>query len=498
MKHLTTDKLLSLGMALHADKRTMEHRVRSIFARRRSAWFASLAGIILCGVIGVLGFTTACQPAVETATETPQITDSQETEVVAESKDESTSLIRQLNIPRTASFDVKTANGSTLSFQNIPVQIPDTDTFYEIALKAKQFDEKAAELLANTLCEGDLGFIPAFSESTKAYYRKVIERLKEQIATGILDSKYETVADVEAAIKELEEEIPTLPDAFAFQDPEYVFDHGEIRVWSTPDHAILRELSVVKSNVAAKTHARYMFDTGEYNWLYSLEGDWIYGTYAYEYDAERVQSAFEANGQAAKKIMDKLQLNEAYACVGTRTVMDEQNVPVHEFIFTKRMDGAMVPYVSTIYLYGSDKEATIMESVRIWTRGDEVLMFVWKSPSEIGEALSEPLELVPFKQIIENAKTALEAWTTTDAIQDLEISRITLGYMRVPNPTTNIAEKLIPVWDFYGSCKIPDKDQDEYVEDEYIGICGFDSLLTINAVTGEPIRRDGKMTRALS
>jgi len=125
-------------------------------------------------------------------------------------------------------------------------------------------------------------------------------------------------------------------------------------------------------------------------------------------------------------------------------------------------------------------------------------MFVWKSPSEIGEALSEPLELVPFKQIIENAKTALEAWTTTDAIQDLEISRITLGYMRVPNPTTNIAEKLIPVWDFYGSCKIPDKDQDEYVEDEYIGICGFDSLLTINAVTGEPIRRDGKMTRALS
>jgi len=67
MKHLTTDKLLSLGMALHADKRTMEHRVRSIFARRHSAWFASLAAIVLCGMIGVLGFTTACQPAEEEA-----------------------------------------------------------------------------------------------------------------------------------------------------------------------------------------------------------------------------------------------------------------------------------------------------------------------------------------------------------------------------------------------------------------------------------------------
>jgi len=66
MKHITTDKLLSLGMALHADKRTMEHRVRSIFARRHSAWFASVAAVVLCGAIGVLGFTTACQPAEET------------------------------------------------------------------------------------------------------------------------------------------------------------------------------------------------------------------------------------------------------------------------------------------------------------------------------------------------------------------------------------------------------------------------------------------------
>ena len=66
MKQFTTDKLLSLGMALHADKRTMEHRVRSIFARRHSAWFASVAAVVLCGAIGVLGFTTACQPAEET------------------------------------------------------------------------------------------------------------------------------------------------------------------------------------------------------------------------------------------------------------------------------------------------------------------------------------------------------------------------------------------------------------------------------------------------
>ena len=37
MKQRSTDQLLTLGMALTTDRRTMERRVRGVFARKRSA-----------------------------------------------------------------------------------------------------------------------------------------------------------------------------------------------------------------------------------------------------------------------------------------------------------------------------------------------------------------------------------------------------------------------------------------------------------------------------
>ena len=59
---LSTDRLLSLGMALYADKKTMERRIHGIFARPRSAAGAVLASILLTASLGFACFTTACQP----------------------------------------------------------------------------------------------------------------------------------------------------------------------------------------------------------------------------------------------------------------------------------------------------------------------------------------------------------------------------------------------------------------------------------------------------
>ena len=64
---LSTDRLLTLGMALYADKKTMEQRIHGIFARPRSATGALLASILLTATLGLACFTTACQPAREQA-----------------------------------------------------------------------------------------------------------------------------------------------------------------------------------------------------------------------------------------------------------------------------------------------------------------------------------------------------------------------------------------------------------------------------------------------
>lgn len=67
---MPTERLLTLGMALTADKRTMERRVRGIFARRTSARAAKVGALALCLLLGAACFTTACQPQAADAGET--------------------------------------------------------------------------------------------------------------------------------------------------------------------------------------------------------------------------------------------------------------------------------------------------------------------------------------------------------------------------------------------------------------------------------------------
>ncbi len=63
--HYTTEELCSLGMALSADRITMEQRIRGIFARKKSALSAAAAAVLLAGVVGIGCFTTACRPVLD-------------------------------------------------------------------------------------------------------------------------------------------------------------------------------------------------------------------------------------------------------------------------------------------------------------------------------------------------------------------------------------------------------------------------------------------------
>ena len=62
MKQQSTDRLLTLGMALYSDKRSMERRVRGVFARKRSTKGTILLALMLALALALGSFTTACQP----------------------------------------------------------------------------------------------------------------------------------------------------------------------------------------------------------------------------------------------------------------------------------------------------------------------------------------------------------------------------------------------------------------------------------------------------
>lgn len=67
------------------------------------------------------------------------------------------------------------------------------------------------------------------------------------------------------------------------------------------------------------------------------------------------------------------------------------------------------------------------------------------------------------------------------------IKRITLGYSRIYDPTTdNDAGLLVPVWDFIGGFDTTD---DEYVSKNN-GEYSNQSFMTINAIDGTVINRE--------
>ena len=70
-KSRTTDQLLTLGMALTTDRRTMERRVRGVFARKKSAKGIVALSLVLVLALGFGAFTTACQPGKAAVVLTP-------------------------------------------------------------------------------------------------------------------------------------------------------------------------------------------------------------------------------------------------------------------------------------------------------------------------------------------------------------------------------------------------------------------------------------------
>ena len=64
----TTEEILSLGLGLSADKKTMEERVRGVFSRRHSTALAAAVAFVIVALALLLCFTTVLRP-VKTADE---------------------------------------------------------------------------------------------------------------------------------------------------------------------------------------------------------------------------------------------------------------------------------------------------------------------------------------------------------------------------------------------------------------------------------------------
>ena len=84
----TTEELLSLGMALHADRETMETRIRGIFSREKSMRIAAVTAVALTMALAIACFTTACLPVTRSAAEAEKLPTASPEVIIADTAEE--------------------------------------------------------------------------------------------------------------------------------------------------------------------------------------------------------------------------------------------------------------------------------------------------------------------------------------------------------------------------------------------------------------------------
>ncbi len=176
----------------------------------------------------------------------------------------------------------------------------------------------------------------------------------------------------------------------------------------------------------------------------------------------------------------------------------------YAFHYTRYLDGVPITYTVAS---GGAKMNTENDAVRwgyemldIYVTKDGIDEINFANQYDIGPADTKGIELLPFSDLmavfdkmIQLQSTELfldkrsdhEDYGTPPQSVHYDIDKITLGYMRIYDPQSGKREgKLVPVWDFYGSCTIS---YDGTIPKTFRDT--NKSLLTLNAMDGTVVDR---------
>lgn len=129
------------------------------------------------------------------------------------------------------------------------------------------------------------------------------------------------------------------------------------------------------------------------------------------------------------------------------------------------------------------------EKLEIVVDASGIVSFLYKSPYEVTETVTDDASLLPFQDIqsiLRGMLPATYAWLaeSNDIVSaKISISEIRLGLMRITEPNRRDQGLLVPVWDCFGNVEITDSNGNTRFFTKY------DALLTINAIDGSTINR---------
>jgi len=499
MKHHSTDQLLTLGMALTTDKKSMERRVRGVFARKTSAKGVIALSLVLALALGFGAFTTACQPEVTEDVPGRILGKQPEAKLTTLSP-----LYQMLDVPKHFTWNQDGFDGIFHYKADVDIVLPDVSSVPVARASIREFTEEDLVNVSRVLFGEDAVYSYP-NNQTKEY---ISNRLRAQRAY-LEQLKAEQVPNVRY-IEQTQEEVAyyeqVLPDApsAAEQRAMPLKITKKLSPWFEDAEGFFGDISkdgylfhLYVENDAASRDAYY----GTRNYVYASMGEEgycpYYGTVKLAPEGVAISQS-QAERQAktiASQLTDELQLcysapvhgnkmndrEEGWACVFMRAINGFPTAFVSEDVNSDI--GLDVPY------------AQEYETMTIIFDDQGMADFKWVNPMTVTSLQQNQVELLSFQEIVKrlpyefNMKYHL--WIEDEIAMDFTITAVTFGLTRVGASGAG-SFTYEPVWNFfYYSGTDPNEDWISTSEDDYFwGYPYMTSAMTLSAIDGRQIDRN--------
>ncbi len=419
----------------------------------------------------------------------------------------------KLVVPEKLKIELSDEKGNLKIHVDANIVAPDTDVLPTVRVGMRRFTEEDARNLYELLMS-DMETISNDSASTSGQMLRIVKQLTEQKEAGKLD-KYESMAELDAAIAEAKQGAAKYPDKYERTEPEFSFKpigggpdkqtgEGEIMIRATTDDVSVAELIINNAPEDIGTSRTEFYRSFDDFAAYSgvIVGD-IYNDFSTHTESPYFAPP-EIDEQSAKKVAEdavkRLGLAD-FVCTGIRlgalydAIVDAEDATrngLYEFMFTRQINGVPINYTDdTGNQFDGDVNAFarpwMYEKIRIFVDDAGISCLVWNSPYEVKEIVAENTAMLNFDEIQSIFEKMIPIVDNgygsygEDAPIDVYITEARLGLMRVTERDIGSSGLLVPVWDFMG-----------YFESEgtkVVGASGYASMLTINAIDGSIVDR---------
>ncbi len=204
-----------------------------------------------------------------------------------------------------------------------------------------------------------------------------------------------------------------------------------------------------------------------------------------EYDGQEFMEEKKKEGDEllASLGFDDMQLAGYQSCVMYEPYYAQKDKQAVQLNYTRVVDGIPVTFVTDRSAY-DDSQKDYFEAVKLAYDDEGLAQFLWCNPCKIYDMSDEYVFLLPFSDVMDIFKKEVPVINQgyDGGFKNIEIKEIKLGYMWIPDISTEMEGMLIPVWDFIGSYSYLGSTWGD--DAEPIDFDQYQSFLTVNAMDG--------------